>query len=124
MAQINRLKRDELLKAANLPENTPTMFKKQRTIDETSAVDEAIKKIARAGDDFVSMRDYARALIKRFDNNNDGIITFQELCNGLRTFDIDLGLKERLALMRKLDVDKDGTITEVELGRILHSVEV
>lgn len=70
------------------------------------------------------MRDYSKALIKRFDNNNDGVITFQELCNGLRTFEIYLGLKERLALMRKLDVDKDGSITEVELARALNTVEI
>ena len=72
----------------------------------------------------MTMRDYSKALIKRFDNNNDGVITFQELCNGLRTFEIDLGLKERLALMRKLDVDKDGSITEVELARALNTVEI
>ena len=69
------------------------------------------------------MRDYAKALIKRFDSNNDGVITFQELCDGLKSFDIDLGLKERIALMRKLDVDKDGEITDVELGRALNTVE-
>jgi Ca2+-binding EF-hand superfamily protein len=72
-------------------------------------MDEALKKIAKAGDDFVTTRDYSKALIKRFDNNNDGVIIFQELCNGPRTYDdINPGLKERLVLMRKLDVDKDG----------------
>jgi Ca2+-binding EF-hand superfamily protein len=124
LAQINRLKRDELIKVANLADSTPLMYQKQRTVDETTAIDDALRKIAKAGDDFVTMRDYAKALIKRFDNNNDGVITFQELCNGLRSFEIDLGLKERLALMRKLDVDKDGSITEVELARALNSVEV
>jgi Ca2+-binding EF-hand superfamily protein len=124
LAQINRLKRDELIKVANISDSTPMMYQKQKTVDETTAVEEALKKIARAGDDFVTMRDYSKALIKRFDNNNDGVITFQELCTGLRSFDIDLGLKERLALMRKLDVDKDGSITDVELARVLNSVEV
>jgi Ca2+-binding EF-hand superfamily protein len=84
LAQINRLKRDELLKAANLPENTPTIFGKSKVLDEQGAVEDALKKIARAGEDFVTMRDYSKALIKRFDNNNDGVITFQELCNGLK----------------------------------------
>ena len=124
LAQINRLKRDELIKVANIADSTPLIYQKQKTVDEASLIDEALKKIAKAGDDFVTMRDYAKALIKRFDNNNDGVITFQELCNGLRSFEIDLGLKERLGLMRKLDVDKDGSITEVELARALNSVEV
>jgi hypothetical protein len=41
-----------------------------------SAVNEALKKIARAGEDFSNMRDYARALINRFDRDFDGVITF------------------------------------------------
>ena len=60
----------------NLPENTPSLFGKTKVMDEYTAIEEALKKIARAGDDFVTMRDYAKALIKRFDNNNDGVITF------------------------------------------------
>jgi Ca2+-binding EF-hand superfamily protein len=54
------------------------------------------------------MRDYARALITRFDRDLDGLITFQELCDGLDQFDIDLSLKDKMSLMKKLDVDADG----------------
>ena len=39
-------------------------------------IDEALKKLARGGDDFSSMRDYSKSLIKRFDSDNDGIISF------------------------------------------------
>ena len=129
LAQINRLKRDDLLKAANIPANGPiaSLLSKRgspKASDSTSLIEDSLKKIARAGDDFVSMKDYAKALIKRFDNNNDGVITFQELCDGLKTFDIDLPLKDRLGLMRKLDVDKDGEITHVELARALSTVEI
>jgi Ca2+-binding EF-hand superfamily protein len=69
------------------------------------------------------MKDYARALIKRFDTDNDGVITFQELCEGLKQFDIDLPLNQRIGLMKKLDVDKDGEITDIELTRALKTVE-
>ncbi len=62
-------------------------------------------------------------MIKRFDSDNDGVITFQELCDGLESFDIDLSIKDRMALMRKLDVDADGEITEIELSRALHTVD-
>lgn len=123
LAQINKLKRDDLIRTANIPKESLYQSSKKSYMDEPSQVDEALKKIARAGDDFSSMRDYAKALIRRFDGNNDGVITFQELCDGLRTFDIDLPLKDRIALMRKLDVDKDGEITDVELTRALSSVE-
>lgn len=69
------------------------------------------------------MKDYARALIKRFDTDNDGVITFTELCEGLKQFDIDLPLNQRIGLMKKLDVDRDGEITDVELTRALKTVE-
>jgi Ca2+-binding EF-hand superfamily protein len=69
------------------------------------------------------MKDYARALIKRFDSDNDGVITFTELCEGLKQFDIDLPLNQRIGLMKKLDVDRDGEITDVELTRALKTVE-
>ena len=135
MAKLNKLKKDDILRAVNLPDSS-TIFNRGNLLKRAgsfggsdgfnagvSPVDEALKKIAKAGEDFVSMKDYARALIKRFDNNSDGVITFQELCDGLRQFDIDLPLKQRIALMKKLDVDRDGEITEVELSKVLQSVE-
>jgi hypothetical protein len=44
--------------------------------DDSAPIDDALKKIAKAGEDFASMKDYSRALIKRFDSDNDGVITF------------------------------------------------
>jgi Ca2+-binding EF-hand superfamily protein len=34
------------------------------------------------------MKEYARHLIRLFDNNSDGIINFQELCQGLSRLNI------------------------------------
>jgi Ca2+-binding EF-hand superfamily protein len=99
------------------------LFQKNKASGQENAVNEALKKIARAGEDFSNMRDYARALINRFDRDFDGVITFQELCDGLDSFDIDLSVKDRMALMKKLDVDADGEITEVELARALQTVD-
>jgi Ca2+-binding EF-hand superfamily protein len=43
-------------------------------------VDLTIKKIASGADEGEDMRSYAKKLIRRFDLNKDGIISFQELC--------------------------------------------
>lgn len=78
MAKINNLKKDDILRAVNIPDasgyNKVNLLR--RGDDLGSPIDEALKKIAKAGEDFVSMKDYSRALIKRFDTDNDGVITF------------------------------------------------
>jgi Ca2+-binding EF-hand superfamily protein len=79
MAKINTLKKDDILKAINLPDAPkPNLLRRGATMggDDSAPIDDALKKIAKAGEDFASMKDYSRALIKRFDSDNDGVITF------------------------------------------------
>ena len=79
LAKINSLKKEDLLKAINLPDASPMQAKItqiRRFGDEASTIDEALKKLARLGDDHPSMKDWARTLIKKFDKNMDGIISF------------------------------------------------
>lgn len=61
------------------------------------------------------MKDYAKTLIRKFDKDSDGIISFQELCNGIRNMNILLTQPEREALMKKIDINKDGSISAKEL---------
>jgi Ca2+-binding EF-hand superfamily protein len=68
------------------------------------------------------MRDYARHLIKLFDRDNDGIITFNELCDGLLKLKITVSQPDKQGLMQRLDIDRDGKITETEIHRVLLSV--
>lgn len=83
------------------------------------SVDQALKKLASGADTFSSMREYVRFLIKQFDSNNDGIINFEELSAGLRSLGINLNQVEAQALMKKLDLNRDGRISEDELLKIL-----
>ncbi len=83
MAKINTLKKDDILKAINLPDapismNKPNLLRRGATMggDDSAPIDDALKRIAKAGENFASMKDYSRALIKRFDSDNDGVITF------------------------------------------------
>ena len=61
------------------------------------------------------MKDYAKTLIRKFDKDSDGIISFQELCDGIRNMSILLTQPEREALMKKIDINKDGSISSKEL---------
>ena len=83
------------------------------------SVDQAIKKLASGAETFSNMREYVRFLIKQFDSNNDGIINFEELTTGLRSLGINLNQIEAQALMKKLDLNRDGRISDDELMKIL-----
>jgi len=79
----------------------------------------AIKKIASGAEEFPSFKDYVRHLIQRFDANNDGAISFDELSNGVRSLGINLTLAEKQSLMKKFDVNYDGEVTAEELYNVL-----
>lgn len=69
------------------------------------------------------MRDYVKNLIDNFDSNGDGYISFDELCEGLRTMHFHLTLREKQGIMKKLDINRDGEISGEELYRILSKVD-
>jgi Ca2+-binding EF-hand superfamily protein len=79
----------------------------------------ALKKIASGAADYPSMNDYVKALMKKFDTDSDGVITFNELCEGIKQLSIFLRLKERQALMSILDLNSDGTLTAKEILSVL-----
>jgi Ca2+-binding EF-hand superfamily protein len=51
------------------------------------------------------LREYSKTLIRRFDSDSDGVISYKELVEGLKGLGIYLTQKEREGLMRKLDID-------------------
>ena len=77
LGQINSLKKDGLLREMNIPQSSPLLSKLNRyESSEGMSVEDVLFKIAQAGEDYASMRDYSRSLIKKFDGNGDGIISF------------------------------------------------
>ena len=83
-----------------------------------------MKKIASGAEEYGSMREYINVLMKKFDEDGDGIITFTELCEGVKKLNIHLTLKERQALMNKLDLDQNGELSNQELYQVLSKVDV
>ena len=85
----------------------------------SSSIDKVIQKLADGSKSFSSMKDYCKHLIRKFDRDNDGIITFNELCDGLQKINISVSAADKKALMELLDIDRDGKITEHELYRVI-----
>ena len=68
---------------------------------------------------YSSLDDYVNALMVRFDTNNDGLISIEELGVGLKSINVKISEKEKLALMKELDLDRDGGLTKQELYKAL-----
>lgn len=76
------ISQEELLK---ILQNTDSRLSKYQL---SSSVDHVVKRLLDGANKFPSMKEYARSLIRQFDNNSDGIINFQELCEGLSRMNI------------------------------------
>jgi Ca2+-binding EF-hand superfamily protein len=83
----------------------------------------AVKKLASGAEEFSSTREYVQYLFKKFDYNNDGKISFNELSDGLSSLGIYLNLKERQSLMKRFDVNRDGEVTAEELLTVISKVD-
>ena len=62
-------------------------------------------KIVSGADDVSKLREYSKTLIRRFDTDSDGVISYRELVEGLKGMHIFLNPTERDALMKKLDIN-------------------
>mgnify|MGYP003339091219 CR=1 FL=1 len=49
--------------------------------------------------------------MKIFDNDNDGMISFLELVEGVKNLGITAKTTDMIDLMNKIDIDRDGFIT-------------
>jgi len=65
------------------------------------------------------MQAYAIDLLKRLDTNQNGVISFQEFSNGLKTLGINVTNHEEHALLRRFDHNRDGSISMEEFYNTL-----
>ena len=89
---------------------------------EEARVDHALKKIKQGAAKFKTLQEYVKYLMKRFDVNKDGFLTYIELTEGLREMDIKIFKGEQMALMRRVDEDRDGFVSYDELLRALSRI--
>jgi Ca2+-binding EF-hand superfamily protein len=81
--------------------------------------DATIKKIAAGANKFGSMQEYVRDLVRRFDRNSDGLLSIGELTDGLKKIGITLNSLEVQALMKRLDLNRDGEVSADEILTVL-----
>lgn len=58
-------------------------------------------------------------MASKFDLDGDGLISFDELADGLKSINVKISDKEKLALMRELDGDRNGFISKQEIYNAL-----
>lgn len=78
-----------------------------------------IHKIKKGSNNFASMQEYVIKLMAELDKNGDGVISYKEFFDGLRTMQINVTAQEEHAIMRKFDHNKDGVISMEEFYNTL-----
>ena len=78
-------------------------------------VDHVLDLIKKGVEKYSSLDAYVKALMERFDINCDGSISIEELGEGLKSINVRISEKEKLALMNELDKDHDGGISQQDL---------
>lgn len=84
-----------------------------------ASVEIIIGKIKKLAKNYASLQEYAIALLKTLDSNNDGFISFSEFTKGLRDMNIHVTNHEEHALMRAFDHNGDGKISMEEFYNTL-----
>ena len=84
-----------------------------------ASIENIIAKIKKLAQNYASLQDYAIALLKTLDKNNDGAISFAEFTQGLRDKNIHVTNHEEHALMRCFDHNGDGRISMEEFYNTL-----
>jgi len=75
--------------------------------------------IKKAGEKYSTLREYVDFLMRKFDRDNDGLVKYEELGQGLKGIEVKASDQELLSLMRLLDKDRDGGISKFELYNAL-----
>jgi Ca2+-binding EF-hand superfamily protein len=83
------------------------------------AIENIINQIKKKIDPYKSQGEQILNLMKIFDKDQDGLISFNELVDALRVLGIKATRGDVMDLMNRIDLDKDGIVTQMELTKCL-----
>ena len=87
-----------------------------------ASIENVLRKIKKGYTQYKSLQEYVIALISFLDKNGDGVISFEEFCNGLKSMNIFVTNHEEHTLMRRFDKNGDGVISMEEFYNTLADV--
>lgn len=93
-----------------------SLLQKER---ERISIYDVVEKIKRVAAKYQSLKHYVSSMMRRYDTDGDGYVNFQELSDGLDHDNVRISKEEKLALMKHLDVDCDGTVSREEIFNAL-----
>ncbi len=74
--QVNSLKKEDILQSITGPKSYASVGKARPFDDDNGSIDDVLRKLIRMGNNYSNLREYVKILIRRWDTNNDGIISF------------------------------------------------
>lgn len=87
-----------------------------------ASLENILRKIKKGQSAYKNLQEYVISLIAFLDKNNDGVISFEEFCNGLKSMNIFVSNHEEHTLMRRFDKNGDGVISMEEFYNTLADV--
>lgn len=84
-----------------------------------TGMDKILIQIRKAVSHYKSMQEQIIGLMRIFDLDNDGLISYLELVDGVKSLGIQAKKNDMIDLMNRIDANKDGFITQVELYKAL-----
>lgn len=79
-----------------------------------ASIDALIQKMKKASASYPSLQEYAVHMVKVLDKNQDGFVTMDEFCFGLKSMNIFLSNHEEHTLLRRFDTNGDNKISMEE----------
>ena len=76
-----------------------------------AGVEQIMSKIRKAVEHYKSQQEQIIGLMRIFDHDNDGLISFLELVEGVKSLGISAKKTDMIDLMNKMDIEKDGFIS-------------
>lgn len=87
-----------------------------------ASIENVLRKIKKGATTCRNLQEYVVQLIGFLDKNGDGVISFEEFCNGLKAMNIFVTNHEEHTLMRRFDKNGDGVISMEEFYNTLADV--